>query len=786
MHIKMAILLLVAGNVLAGPVRQQQSFDRDWRFHLGDVETGYSVGLDDTAWRKLDLPHDWSVEGSFSPDHASGSGYLPGGTGWYRKTFTLPNALQGSRVVIEFDGIYRNSDVWLNGTHLGSRPYGYIAFQYELTAYLKFDGQPNVLAVRVARENVADSRWYTGTGIYRHVWLHTMQPVHIGPWGVFVTTPRVTTEFADIVVTTDVVNGSDAEQQIKVVSQVIGPDGAAQGEAANTNILSPGQTYTFSDWQKIKAPQCWGPDHPVLYSLVSRVYAQGILVDEIRTPFGIRTFYFDPNRGFFLNGVNRKLKGLCLHHDGGVVGAAVPDDVLKRRLELVKASGANAVRCAHNPMAAEFYRFCDQIGLLVMDEAFDEWEIGKRKWVEGRNRGKATAERFGYSTWFAEWAERDCADMVRRARNHPSIIMWSIGNEIDYPTDPYVHPESRVDSDFADFSMENNPSVTLLNVVAPRLIAAVKRFDNTRPVTMALANAPASNGTGLADMIDIAGFNYQENHYQETHARFPNRVIYGSENGKNANQWLVVKNNDYICGQFLWTGIDYLGEAGQFPRVGSSSGIYDRCGFLKPAGYLRQALWTEAPMVYIHPRSAWRGRAANVTVYSNGDEVELRHNDTSLGRKPIGERAEAVWDTQFTDGQLTAIGFRKGQEAARHTLHTPGRPIRLEAESDRVTLAANGTDVAHIVLRVTDAHGHRAIQADKPVTVVVKGPGRLLGLDNGDGNDSTDLSSPTRKPMAGRLLALIQAGHTAGTLTVEATAPGIEPIQLVMKVKDTP
>lgn len=454
----------------AESARRKESLDEGWRFHLGEVTDGANPAGDDSSWQTVALPHDWSAAAEFSPTNASATGFLPGGIGWYRKTFAAQADWLDRKPFVTFDGVYRNAEVWLNGQHVGGRPYGYSSFQFELTPFLATNRQ-NVLAVRVEREDVADSRWYPGSGIYRHVWLELVQPVHVALWGTFITTPRVSADHADVVVSTEVTNETTAAQSVRVAWQIEQPDGQPLAECSHLEDLPPASAYTFSQWQKCPAPRLWSPDTPVLYTLLTRVFAGGRLVDESRTPFGIRQVFFDANRGFFLNGKNLKLKGLCLHHDGGVVGAAVPEDLLARRLKLLKTIGANAARCSHNPMAPELYDLCDRLGLLVMDEAFDEWELGKRKWVEGRNIGSAA--RFGYSRNFTQWAEQDCADMVRRDRNHPSIVLWSIGNEIDYPTDPYVLAETRAVEGFAQAT--NQPAQTRLTVLAPRLIAAVKR-----------------------------------------------------------------------------------------------------------------------------------------------------------------------------------------------------------------------------------------------------------------------------------------------------------------------
>ncbi|MCA9241072.1 MAG: DUF4982 domain-containing protein, partial [Planctomycetales bacterium] len=723
------LVLLTAAFVLTGSAgfaydspRNKQSFDFDWRFHLGDVSEAKDSGFDDSSWRQLNLPHDWSVEHPFSQDHASGTGYLPGGVGWYRKTFTAPPEWQGKEVSIYFDGVQRNSQVWVNGHKLGGRPYGYIPFSFRLTPLLKV-GEENVVAVRVARENVADSRWYPGTGVYRHVWLHVTEPVHVAQWGTFVTTPRVSAEKADVTISNEIVNDSEKRVEATVVTKIMNSSGASLPEQTIEVSLEPGESRTVAQWQEVPNPSLWSPDSPTQYAAVTQVRHGKSIVDEVSTPFGIRTFHFDADKGFFLNGQPMLIKGLCLHHDAGVVGAAVPDRVLERRLQQVKQLGANAVRCSHNPMAEELYALCDKLGLLVMDEAFDEWELGKRKWVKGRNVGRA--QRFGYNEDFEEWAERDAADMVRRSRNHPSIILWSIGNEIDYPGDPYAHPE------FFDPAAppveEGSPQAARLAVVAPRLIAAVKRHDPTRPVTMALSNMPASNDIGLASMLDVVGYNYQEQFYDADHAEFPARVIYGSENGQGPQSWQVVEEKPFVSSLYYWVGFDFLGEAGEWPNHGSRSGVFDTRGYLKEFSYGHLARWSDRPVVRLlvagraredgrrrrgfrfpqHPR-LWRaeeeGDRLRVLVLSNCDNVELKLNGDRIeldagGRGPF---LQAV--VPYTSGELRAVGVRDGQHETEDSLRTPGAPARLELATDRSQLVADGQDVAHLDLQLVDEH----------------------------------------------------------------------------------
>jgi beta-galactosidase len=788
-------MVALATSLVAAP-RAHTNFDAQWQFHRGEAGAAQQPETDTASWRRIDLPHDWSVEGEFAPTNASCTGFLPGGIGWYRKTFRTDPAWRGRKVFVTFDGVYRNAEVWINGHSLGLRPYGYSTFQHDLSPFLATNG-PNVLAVRVARANVADSRWYPGSGIYRHVWLTVTHPVHVPLWGNYITTPRADAASADVVVRTEVTNETARGATVRVSWQIERPDGTMLPEAAQTETLGAGGGHTFSLWQKVARPELWSPETPALYVLVSRVFVGGELVDETRTPFGIRTFYFDANAGFFLNGRNLKLKGLCVHHDAGVVGAAVPDDVLERRLRLVKEIGGNAVRCSHNPMSPEFYALCDRLGLLVMDEAFDEWELGKRKWVEGRNAG--VAQRSGYGEDFEAWAERDCADMVRRDRNHPSIILWSLGNEIDYPTDPYVLAETRAVEGFAQD--DALPRQTRLAVVAPQLIAAVKRHDPTRPVTMALANMVSSDATGLAQMLDAVGYNYQEQDYLKDHQAFPTRVIYGSENGRGVEQWQAVTDNPFVSAQFLWVGFDFLGEADRWPNHGSQAGLFDTRGFKKIAAWHRQAMWSEVPFVALAVATAERERRSRrgrleahwtwpekagrlrVTVFSNCERVELKLNGTSLGAQPVSRERTASFEVAYAPGELTALGYRNDSVVATNSLVSAEAASALRVEVDRSTLRADGCSVAHAVVSVVDARGNLAPGAQNTITVEAAGAGRLLGVDNGDQNDPVPLASPTKRVNGGQALVLLQAGRSLGTLELKVTSPGLRAAAVSVSVQ---
>jgi beta-galactosidase len=774
--------------------RAYVDLDADWRFSKGDFASAMVPAFDDTAWRPVNVPHDWSSEGPFSAEYGSGNGYAPGGIGWYRKHFKLDAGDTNKLVAVEFDGVYDHSEVWINGHFVGGRPYGYSSFECVLTPLLRFGSGENVIAVRVDHSRFADSRWYTGSGIYRHVRLRLTDKLRIGHWGTFVTTPVVAKDSATVRVETAVENGSGQNQSFSLQAELVAPDGRAVGSLTIAGTLAAGTNQTVVQQIKFASPQLWSPDSPALYTLKSRLSAGNIVVDETATPVGIRTLQFDPDKGFFLNGVSMKLKGVCIHHEAGCLGAAVPDKVLERRLRVLKELGVNAIRTSHNPPAPELLDLCDRIGLLVKDEAFDEFTPAKNKWVTGRNNGEPS--RFGYAELFDRWSVIDVSDMVRRDRNHPSVIMWSIGNEIDYRNDPFSDPILG-----NEYRPANPPAQDLVTCARP-LIAAVKRLDPTRPVTAALATVAMSDAVGLGEMLDAVGYNYQETRYAADHQKYPKRFIFGSENSSGLAQWLAVRDNEYVAGQFLWTGIDYLGEANRWPNRGSGAGLLDLCGFKKPNAWFRQSLWSDKPMVYLCASvgggGGGRGRGggagaqeswnwpsnANVTVrcYTTCPEVVLTLNGKPLGTKRLSDAVQGAltWDVPFEPGALKAVGQTDGSAVCEFVLKTAGPARRIELLPDVKELRADGRDVAHIDFRIVDAQGVRVPDAAPEVTFAVDGPAELLGIENGDLNSPSNGKGPARNASRGRGLAFVQSKISAGSLTVTATSPGLESGSVVL------
>jgi len=776
------LILLLASLARADgapPPRRSIDFDPDWRFQLGDSPMAMQSRFDDSAWRRLSVPHDWSIEGPFRAENASGNGFAPGGIGWYRKHFRMDPGDRGRVATLELDGVYDHAEVWLNGFLVGGRPSGYEPIACDLTPYLQFGGAENVLAVRVDHSRLADSRWYTGAGIYRHVRLRLTGALRLAAGGTYLTTPSVQAGAATVRVETAIENGAGPSRSFVLQSELLGPDGQVVAQSSAPGTATDGGDETMVQQLAIRQPALWSPETPVLYTLRSRLVVNGTVEDETGTPFGVRSLQFDPDRGFFLNGVATKFRGVCLHQDGGSVGVAVPLPVWERRLRELKLLGVNAIRTSHNPPAPEFLDLCDRLGFLVMDEAFDEYTPAKNKWVVGWNQG--VPSRFGYSESFANWSERDLATMVRRDRNHPSVVMWSIGNEIDYPNDPFTDPALG-----ASYRPGNPPAADLVRWGRP-LVAVAKRLDPSRPVTAALASVAMSNAAGFAQILDLAGYNYQEPRYAGDHREFPRRVIYGSENKHDYAAWLAVRDNPMISGQFLWTGVDYLGEARSWPARANAAGLLDLAGFVKPLGRFRQSLWSSQPMVAlaVGNEESWNwpdARPRTVSCFTNCAEVRLTLNGRPLGTKRLAEANEGVlrWEIPFAPGELKAVGRAEGRDACEFTLRTAGPASRIELTPTTPGLRADGQDVCQVEFSVVDAQGVRVPDAKPELTFALTGPGQILGLGNGDIANREPVRGPDHAAYQGRGLALVQSSPVPGPIVLTASAPGLAPATVTL------
>lgn len=766
-------------------------FNDSWTFKLGDDQNASKPDYDDSKWQKLTLPHDWSVKGTLSPDLASCTGYLPGGIAWYRKSFD-GKTIDAAQAYIYFEGVYNRSSVYLNGHLLGERPNGYVSFMYDMTPYLNREGE-NVIAVRVDHSRQADSRWYTGSGIYRDVYVVEAGDTHFSLWGVGYVAKSI----------------SDKEAVITVDAAIEGLDGKrcklqlalkdAEGNVVSKKTVNAAAEQDVE--MKLKNPHRWNLDDPYMYSLDVQIVQGKQVLDRTEIAVGLRSLEFDANKGFALNGNWMKVKGVCLHHDVGVLGSAVPADVWKRRLENLKAIGVNAIRTSHNPQTPVFYELCDQIGLLVMDEAFDEFEFPKRKWVEGWNVGTPAYE--GTFDFFEEWAERDVRDMVRRDRNHPSIFLWSIGNEVDYPNDPYSHPV--LDGGNADFSQPayggykpDAPNAMRIGEIAKKLSAVVREVDRSRPVTGALAGVVMSNQTAYPEAVDVVGYNYTESRYQIDHERYPERVIYGSENRHDYNAWTSVRDNEHIFGQFLWTGTDYLGESRAWPSRGFYSGLLDFGSFVKPIGHFRAALWSETPVCYIgtglgsrdrnDALDTWNyeeGQKVHVMCYTNGASAALFLNGKQVGENKKYDMADGIisWDVPYQAGTLKAVSYDEaGNPAAEYEIKTCGRPYALKVSSDKLVLEGERS-VAHVLVEIVDENGVTVPFGDNEITCIVRGAGTLLGLEGSNNADMTNYNDNVHRAYRGRLLAFVQAAGEDGEIEVSFRTPLLKSGSVTIKVK---
>ncbi len=772
-------VLLAAMVTAAASARSIVSLDKDWAFFQGEAKGAEKPDFDSSAWRKLDVPHDWSIEGKFDEKAATtgSGGWMPSGVAWYRKEITLPSDAKGQRAWVEFDGVMHNSDVWLNGKHLGHRPNGYVSFRYDVTDHLNTAG-PNILVVKADTSAQPASRWYSGAGIYRHVRLVTAHLVHVEPWGVYVTTPEATDASATVKIQTSLFNSSARPGMVTLRSALIGPDGKSLAVVSNEATLSPGKNDTVTQQIRLPRPRLWNLETPDLHKIVTRITTGETVLDEVTTPFGIRNAEFRTDTGFWLNGKNFKLKGVCLHHDGGAVGAAVPLDVWRRRLTILRDLGVNAIRTAHNPTAPEFLDLCDQMGFLVMGEFFDCWTKGKNK--------------HDYHLFFKQWSATDLRDGILRDRNHPSVILYSVGNEI-----------------------HDTPKPDLAKPILRGLVDICHELDPTRPVTQALfrPNVSGDYNNGLADMLDVIGTNYRDKELLDAWKDKSGREIVGTEQGHERSTWLECRENPQHSGQFLWCGIDYLGESRSWPLTVFNGGLLDRAGFIQPRGYERQSWWSEKPMVRAFRRigitaatpadpgyealewnrrqvlfSDWTPASSdaheeNVEVYSNAEEVELFLNDKSLGKKETREDGAASnWKVPYQPGTLKAVARTRGKEVATDILRTAGKPVKIELLTDRTTVGTGFDDVAHVEIRLLDENGTLVPNAENLVKFTVTGPGKILGIDSGNIVSTEAFQASERKAYQGRALAILRATGP-GNITLMATSDGLPPATLEITTK---
>lgn len=815
-------------------VRNVEDFNFDWRFMLGDDPAFATMEYDDSAWRELHLPHDWSIEGEFSKDNPStpAGGALPGGIGWYRKYFTTPD-IDDKVVNVEFDGVFMNSQVYINGHEVGYRPYGYSSFSYDITPYLNAEGEMNIIAVRCDNAEQPNSRWYAGCGIYRNVRMVTTAEVFVEYTGTYITTPEVSDTEATTHATVTVTNKSGVEQTITLTNTIVDKMGKEIVDSSSTTTIAAGASVDVESDMIVPQPTLWDIDNPYLYAMRTTIDVDGNIVDSYTTPFGIRTFEFNADTGFWLNGRNMKLLGVCMHHDMGALGTAVHRRALQRQLEILRSFGVNAIRTSHNPPAPELLELCDQMGFLVMDEAFDMWRRAKTQ--------------YDYARFFDEWHQKDLIDFIKRDRNHPCIIMWSVGNEIleqwdsdeqnsldDLPAEQrnllmnFLAESASGEIDDADA----NPNVLL----ARHIVATLKEYDNTRPVTAGCNETRPFNNLLRSGAFDIVGFNYHEQDYDSVRVWYPNMPFIGSETASALNSrgfylhpsselhvvperwdlpydtehhqcsaydhsrapwatlheeaWCAVRDRDYCAGTFVWTGFDYIGEPTPYswPSRSSYFGIVDLCGFPKDCYYLYRAEWTEDTTLYLFPHWNW-DEGQNIDLwayYNNADEVELFVNGRSLGRSTKSDnRLHALWeDVPFEAGEIEAVSYKDGKEVMRHRRVTAGAPAKITLTADRTTIDADGYDLSYITIDCYDSNNNFMPTAMNQLYFSIEGAGELVGVDNGNAAGSESLKGNTMKLFNGKALAIVRSLRgVKGEVILTVSGDGIEGDSITIRTK---
>ena len=786
---------------------RELNFDSGWKFNLGDVSGAEIAAFNDSQWRNLDLPHDWSIEdlpaasgkkqiGPFTEDSPGkgSTGNVMGGIGWYRKIFTLDQSTEGKKVQILFDGVYMNSEVWINGQSLGIHPYGYTPFCYDLTPHLNPAGEPNILAVKV-NNNGKNSRWYSGSGIYRHVNLIVTGKVHIPVWGFSVTTPEVSAEKATVKFSIRINNEVKESADLKVTTQVLSPEGKLVSNAKTTVSPFKEEKIDIEQNFELKNPMLWSIDSPYLYQAVTEVSFDGKVVDQQTTTFGIRSIEFSAEKGFLLNGERILLKGGCMHHDNGPLGSATIDRAEERRVELMKKFGFNAIRTSHNPPSAQFLEACDRLGVLVIDEAFDQWQRPKNP--------------DDYSNYFNKDHKQDLEAMVLRDRNHPSVILWSIGNEI---------PE-RADSSGLRITKE--------------LCSIIKKIDTTRPVTEAICSFWDRPGKTweyaqpALELFKVAGYNYMWREYENDHQKYPQRMMVGTESfPKEAfDNWQMVEKLPYVLGDFVWTSMDYLGESGignalitkekklnfspGWPWYNSYCGDIDICGFKKPQSYFRDVIWkisnlemavhapipagmTENVSLWGWPdeQQSWNwvgneGKIVQINVYSNYPEVRLELNGKVIGTKPVSAETKltAAFEVPYEPGELKAFGLKDGKEMKSKILKTTGKPVQIRLTADRSEIKANRNDLAYLTVEVTDEAGNLVPDAELPVHFTISGTGELAAVENGNPKDLKSFRQPKVNSFKGKCLVILRPSGVPGEIKLKAESAGLAGAELIVETK---
>ncbi|UOQ83505.1 glycoside hydrolase family 2 TIM barrel-domain containing protein [Gracilibacillus salinarum] len=761
-------------------VRNIMDFDKNWLFHKGDTADAYQVSYDDANWRRLNVPHDWSVEGDIARDNESGQsgGFVPTGIGWYRKYFQTTDV--NKKVYIYFDGVYQNSEVWCNGHYLAKHPYGFTPFYYDITPYV-IDGQENVIAVRVDNSDQPNCRWYTGSGIYRHVTLMMCNLLHVDHCGTYVTTNITSAERADVNIETTVVNDHTSDQAFYLETVILDEHDRELVEDRQEVFLKEHAKSVIHQTLQVDDPQLWSPDSPKLYKAKSRIICEGQQVDEYDTTFGIREITLSNKNGMQVNGESIQLKGVNLHHDAGSVGAAVPDNLLRSRLETLKEVGCNAIRCSHNPPAIELLDMCDEMGFLVIDEVFDKWWSGS------------------YGKIFENWWQKDLETMILRDRNHPSIFMWSVGNEV-----------------------EDQGSKRTLETLE-MLVEHTRELEPTRPITCAIRPPGEVDGItdleekldviiSMVELMDVASLNYQEQWYEDIKNRKPDVIIIGSETYpffrgdrdffkgyKPINPWFDVEENDYVIGQFIWAGIDYLGESMRWPSKGWAACLIDTSGVRKPISYLQQSLWTNEPMVQIAvfddakrepstkmhwnaPKMAshwtfphYENELIRFVTFTNCEKVEIYMNDQLKGYHYLSEFPDKmmVWYMPYEAGKIKAVGYNHGTKVCEQELCTAGAPEKLELVPLRAEITADGKDISIVDVQITDENGVLVPNADRTISFEMEGQGSIIGVDNGDLDSPEPYKAKKRATFHGRCRVIVQSTEQEGTVLLTAKSQGL-------------
>lgn len=814
--------LVVAGAAFgahAATDSRSVSFNDGWRFLLADSAGFSNAAYSDAHWRSLSLPHDWAIEGDFSQDNPSGTGggALPGGVGWYRKTFRTPAG--NDRVYVDFDGVYMNSTVYINGHELGTRPYGYASFSYDLTPWLKPAGEENVIAVRVDNAEQPNSRWYSGCGIYRNVWLRTLPDVHVGWWGHHVTPRRLgETDKWEVDVNTTIENTSDKAASLELRSSLMDGDRVVASDSRRLTV-EPGKKADGMTELPVTAPRLWDTENPELYTVKTVVVdlAKGQPIDSISTTTGFRWFKFDSEKGFSLNGKPTKIRGVCMHHDLGALGAAVNTRGIERQLEILKEMGVNGYRCSHNPPAPEVLDLADKMGFIVMDESFDMWR-----------RAKTSHD---YSRYFPDWAERDLTDLIVRDRNHPSVIIWSIGNEVleqwsSASADTLTLEQANLILNFghgAEQLASADSEMSFNSLLTKRLADMVREHDSTRPVTAGCNEPRPGNHLFRSGALDIIGYNYHDEWFDSVPHLFPGMPFIITESVSSLQtrgyyrmpsdsayiapvRWDIpfydpsfscsaydnsrapwgnhhegtlrhFDEKDFISGQFIWTGFDYIGEPTPYgwPARSSYFGIVDLAGIPKDVYYMYQSQWRpDKTVLHLFPHWNWTpGEIVDLwAYYNNADEVELFVNGVSQGAKSLEPgKYHVAWRVEYQPGEIKAVSRKDGKTVAEKTIRTAGAPAAIRLTPDRTEIAADGSDLSYVLVEILDADGNLCPQADNDVTFAVEGAGFNAGVDNGSPISLERFKDNHRKAFNGKAMLIVRNDGTAGTVKVTATSP---------------